>query len=53
LFEDIAMQREVAAGYDVVCAELAAAGERIEILDGELTLDQVAAEILRSVEAML
>jgi len=45
LFEDLAMQTKVAAGYDAVCAALAARGERIEILDGELPLDAVAAAV--------
>lgn len=44
LFEDLAMQRRVAAGYDAVVAELAGA-ERIEVLDGEQPLDDVAAAI--------
>jgi dTMP kinase len=46
LFEHIEMQREVDAGYRATFAELIAAGETIEILDGELTLDQVFANIL-------
>jgi dTMP kinase len=46
LFEDLAMQTRVARGYEEVLAELAAAGERIEILDGEQPLDAVTAAIL-------
>ena len=46
LFEDIDMQREVDAGYKATISELRAAGERIEILDGEQSLDQVFAAIL-------
>ena len=49
LFEHIEMQREVDAGYRATIAELIAAGETIEILDGELSEDQVFAEILRVV----
>lgn len=45
LFEDLPMQERVAAGYDQVMAECAAAGERIEILDGEATPDAIAARI--------
>jgi dTMP kinase len=45
LFEDLRMQEEVAAGYAATIAELRAAGERIEILDGEAGLDAVAAAI--------
>jgi dTMP kinase len=47
LFENIEMQREVEAGYRATIAELIANGETIEILDGELSEDQVFAEILR------
>ncbi len=49
LFEDLRMQQEVAAGYDATIAELKAQGERIEILDGEQTEDQVFAAILRTI----
>ncbi len=51
LFEAIEMQREVDAGYRATIAELAAAGERIETLDGELPPDQVFAQILALVSA--
>ena len=53
LFEDIAMQRRVAAGYDDVMASLAARGERIAILDGEASQDDVAAAIAAAVAAVL
>lgn len=46
LFEDLAMQQRVAAGYDEVLAELAAAGEPIAVLDGERPLDEVTAAIV-------
>lgn len=46
LFEDLAMQRRVAAGYDEVLAALAAEGEPIAVLDGERTLDDVTAAIV-------
>ena len=49
LFEDLRMQQEVDAGYKATIAELRAQGERIEILDGEQTEDQVFAEIVRLV----
>lgn len=49
LFEDIQMQIEVDAGYKATIAELKAQGERIEIIDGEQTPDEVFAAILRSV----
>ncbi len=52
LFEDLPMQERVAAGYDAVVAELTAAGEPIEVLDGEAALDEVAAEIRRRVDAL-
>ena len=49
LFEDLRMQEEVAEGYRATIAELAAQGERIEILDGELPADAVFAAIVRLV----
>lgn len=49
LFEDVQMQEEVAAGYAATNAELIAAGERIETIDGEQPLDDVFAEILKLV----
>jgi len=52
LFEDIEMQRRVAAGYEEVLAELAAAGERIVMVDGELGLDGVEAAIHAAVAGM-
>jgi dTMP kinase len=45
LFEDLRMQEEVAAGYKATIAELAAQGERIEVIDGEASEDAVAANI--------
>ncbi len=53
LFEDLAMQRKVAAGYDEVVADLRAAGERIEVLDGELPLDEVARAIDAAIAPLL
>jgi dTMP kinase len=47
LFEDIRMQEQVAAGYQATIAELRAAGERIEIVDGEAPPDAVFAAIAR------
>jgi hypothetical protein len=41
------MQEEVAAGYQATIAELTAAGERIEIVDGEAPPDEVFAAIAR------
>jgi dTMP kinase len=49
LFEDMQMQQDVDAGYKATIAELTAAGERIEVLDGESSLDDVFAAILRLV----
>jgi dTMP kinase len=46
LFHDIATQREVAGGYRVTIAELRAAGERIETIDGEASMDAVFTAIL-------
>lgn len=47
LFEDLQMQIEVDAGYRATIAELRAAGERIECIDGELSEDAVFAAILQ------
>jgi dTMP kinase len=52
LFEDLPMQTRVAAGYDAALAELGAAGERIEIVDGEAGIDEVAARIRALVDAL-
>lgn len=49
LFEDLEMQLEVDEGYRATIAELRAAGERIEIIDGEASEDDVFAAILRFV----
>jgi dTMP kinase len=49
LFEDLEMQREVDAGYRATIAELRAAGERIEVVDGEQSEDAVFAAIARLV----
>jgi dTMP kinase len=46
LFEDMRMQEEVAAGYKATIAELTAAGERIETIDGEASEDAVFQRIL-------
>jgi len=48
LFENLDMQREVDAGYRATMAELIAAGETIETIDGELPEDQVFAAVLRA-----
>ncbi|HEX3766449.1 MAG TPA: dTMP kinase [Kofleriaceae bacterium] len=45
LFEDLAMQQEVEAGYQATLAELGALGERIEVIDGELPPDAVFQQI--------
>lgn len=49
LFEHLQMQQEVAAGYRATIAELVASGERIEIVDGEQSPDQVFAAIVELV----
>jgi dTMP kinase len=53
LFEDLEMQRAVDAGYRATIAELTAAGERIEVIDGELAVDAVFAQIAARVGALL
>ncbi|MDX2090592.1 MAG: dTMP kinase [Kofleriaceae bacterium] len=52
LFEDLRMQEDVAAGYKATIAELQAQGERIEILDGEMSQDAVFAGILKLVATL-
>lgn len=47
LFEDLQMQIEVDAGYRATIAELRAAGERIECIDGEMPEAAVFAAILQ------
>lgn len=49
LFENLEMQRKVAAGYDEVMHKLAFAGERIEVVNGEQSVEAVTAEILEGV----
>jgi len=52
LFEDLAMQQEVEAGYRATVAELTALGERIEVIDGELPPDAVFQQIAALTEAI-
>jgi dTMP kinase len=47
LFEDLAMQQDVEAGYRATITELTALGERIEVVDGELPSDAVFQQILQ------
>jgi len=49
LFEDLAMQQDVDAGYQATISELSALGERIEVIDGELPMDAVFQQILAHV----
>lgn len=53
LFEDLAMQRRVAAGYEEVMAACAAAGEAVVVLDGEQPLDDVTGAIVAAAAAAL
>lgn len=52
LFDALALQRRVAAGYREVMAELSGR-ERIAVLDGERPADEVAADCLARVLALL
>jgi dTMP kinase len=45
LYEVAAFQRRVARGYERGLARLRAAGQRVEVLDGERPVDEVAAAI--------
>jgi dTMP kinase len=47
-FHALEIQREVVAGYRATIAELAAEGERIEVIDGEQPEDVVFASIVRA-----
>lgn len=49
LFEDLAMQHEVDAGYKATIAELQAQGERIVVVDGELGEDEVFHAVVRAI----
>jgi dTMP kinase len=53
IFDRLAMQEQVAAGYRATNALLAADGERIDVLDGHAPLDEVSAEIIGRVLALL
>ncbi len=53
LFEELAMQRRVAAGYEDVMAACLEAGEPVVILDGEQPLDDVTAAIVDAAVAAL
>ncbi len=52
LFEHLAMQQDVDAGYRATIAELTALGERIEIVDGEASEDAVFAAIVKIVATL-
>ena len=53
LFDALALQKRVAAGYREVVAELARHGERIDVLDGERPPAEVASDCLARVLALL
>ena len=48
-FHEPATQLEVAAGYRATIAELRTQGERIEVVDGERSIDDVFKQLLRAV----
>ncbi len=52
LFEDLAMQERVAAGYDQVFASLVDR-EPVVVLDGEREIDRVFADLMRHIERTL
>jgi dTMP kinase len=52
LFEDLAMQERVAAGYDRVFAELTAR-EPVMVIDGEREVHQVFTDLMRLIEPRL
>jgi dTMP kinase len=53
LFEDLTMQEQVDAGYRATISDLTAAGEAIEVIDGELPPDDVFTLIVSSVSRIL
>lgn len=52
LFEDLAMQERVAAGYDRVFAELTSR-EPVMVIDGERDVDRVFTDLMRLIEPLL
>jgi dTMP kinase len=52
LFEDLAMQHDVDAGYKATIAELQAQGEKIVVVDGELAEEAVFAQVARASAAL-
>ncbi len=52
LFEDLAMQERVAAGYDRVFTELTSR-EPVMVIDGERDVDRVFAELMKLIEPLL
>lgn len=53
LFDGLALQKRVAAGYREVVAALGRRGERIDVLDGERPATEVASDCLSRVLALL
>ena len=53
LFEDLPMQQRVFAGYESLLLELGAGGERIAVLDGEASPDDVTAAIAAAVDELI
>ena len=49
IFDPLPMQEQVAAGYRATVEMLRAAGERIDVLDGQQSVDVVSAQILERV----
>lgn len=52
-YDDLALQRRIAANYDRVFEQLAARGERVVAVDGTQPPDEVAAAIRREIEVVL
>ena len=52
LFDDLQMQQDVDTGYRATIAELSAQGERIEVVDGELSPDAVFQQILQLIGSL-
>lgn len=53
LFEDLEMQRRVEAGYEDALRRVAERGERVEIVDGEASLDEVHRTVIEATRDLL
>lgn len=50
IFEDVVTQRRVSSMYDLVIQRLRSSGERIEVVDGSMSVDEVARAVLSALD---